>query len=993
MKKGILLVLILTIFIAICTFTACKDTSGDNVNDGGQHVHSLTTQVIPSTCTIQGRKTSTCECGYVFTEVLELDSENHQFGAWSVVTPSTCTTNGSQVRACTCGAQETGSLELNLNNHTFGEWITTPSTCITQGNKTRTCQCGGQETEELALDPNNHEFSEWITTPSTCITQGSKTRTCECGEEETEELALDPNNHEFSEWITTPSTCITQGSKIRTCECGEEETIELEINPNNHELPECGHLEESGGYDGSAVTIKFYHTMGAALRDVLDTYIAEFNELYPNITIEHEQVGSYNDLKDIVNSAISQGTQPNIAYCYPEHVAEYNQVDAVIPLDSFIYSEVVITREDGSTEILGLTDNQKNDFIQGFLDEGKQYGDGRTYTLPFSKTSDVLYYNKTFFEEYNLSVPTTWEEMEELCERIKLIDPDCIPLGYDSESDWFINMCAQYGSPFTSTEENNHYLFDNDTNKAFVKMLREWYQKGYVTTMGTDGMYSSTSLIDRTCYMSIALSSSASRYRWLPTGNSLEVGIVPIPQVDVNNPKVKPIGANLCILDSENTQEEIASWLFVKFLTTNVELQADFSMRSAYTPVIKSVKDNATYQEFLATANGSDNISSHIAALALLASLSQEQAYFALPAFVGCDVARTAVGELLVNCLTEDADDVDQLIDDAFKTAIKNCTKGTTEEEGPIDYVSQLKLDESTTTQKTTATVDSYVDGDTILFTVPISLINNEKAMKCRLIGVDAPESTGTIEDYGYAAARFTKTALQNAVSIIIESDNETWNYDSAETRYFVWVWYKTEAEGEYRNLNIELLQNGLANLVANETRYSEVATNAFNQAKAEKLNIHSGVADPEVGGDNDDNVEEPVLITITKTMEEMATELSWENGVKYNTFNLDEVVTVTSEGSNNTGKYYVDDKTYRLYQTANSTLTIAVAEGYEIVSVKITYNYSNAGTLLLDGEAVTSKTEITVNDASITFGVGSTSDATNGQAKIKAIEVIYVAL
>ena len=52
----------------------------------------------------------------------------------------------------------------------------------------------------------------------------------------------------------------------------------------NFNVPEAG-------YDGSAVEITFYHTMGQNLRDVLDAYIVEFNKLYPNITIVSEQVG------------------------------------------------------------------------------------------------------------------------------------------------------------------------------------------------------------------------------------------------------------------------------------------------------------------------------------------------------------------------------------------------------------------------------------------------------------------------------------------------------------------------------------------------------------------------------------------------------------------------------------------------------------------------------------------------------------------------------
>ena len=62
------------------------------------------------------------------------------------------------------------------------------------------------------------------------------------------------------------------------------------------------------------------------------------------------------------------------------------------------------------------------------------------YTLPMSKSTEALYYNKTFFEKNGLSVPTTWDEMEAVCARIKEIDPACVPLGYDSEANWFITM-------------------------------------------------------------------------------------------------------------------------------------------------------------------------------------------------------------------------------------------------------------------------------------------------------------------------------------------------------------------------------------------------------------------------------------------------------------------------------------------------------------------------------------------------------------------------
>ena len=236
----------------------------------------------------------------------------------------------------------------------------------------------------------------------------------------------------------------------------------------NFEIPE-------GGYDGSAVTITFYHTMGATdgKQDVLNYYIAEFNKLYPNITVVHEQVGGYDDVRDQIKTELTVGNQPNIAYCYPDHVALYNIANAVATLDGLIASDVKVTRADGTTEVLGLTDAQIANFIEGFYNEGKQFGDGLMYTMPMSKLTEVLYYNKTFFEEHNLTVPTTWDEMEALCAKILEIDPDCIPLGYDNESNWFINMCAQYGSDYTSAT-GEHFLFDNAANRDFVARFRQW---------------------------------------------------------------------------------------------------------------------------------------------------------------------------------------------------------------------------------------------------------------------------------------------------------------------------------------------------------------------------------------------------------------------------------------------------------------------------------------------------------------------------------------
>ncbi len=432
------------------------------------------------------------------------------------------------------------------------------------------------------------------------------------------------------------------------------------------------------------VKIVFYHTMGEGLRTVLDKHIVKFNELYPNITVEHKQVGGYNDVREQIKTEITVGDQPNIAYCYPDHVALYNVAQVVQTLDNLIASEVEITRKDGTVERLGLTPEQEANFIKGFYEEGRQFGDGKMYTLPFSKSTEVLYYNKDFFEANNLTVPTTWDEMEATCKRIIEIDPDCIPLGYDSEANWFITMCEQMKTPYTSAS-GEHFLFDNEQNRAFVKRFYEWKREGYVTTQELSGGYTSALFTmdpaeKGNCYMCIGSSAGASHQ--IPeikndedgtvSGYLFEVGIASIPQYNKEDPKVISQGPSVCIFKKQDPQEVLASWLFVKYLTTTLEFQADFGMESGYLPVLNNISDDAAYAAEMENANGFESL----ALLSTKVCLEQSKAYYTSPAFNGSSAARDEVGFLMQACMSinpAEVSDIDAKIKELFADAVAQC--------------------------------------------------------------------------------------------------------------------------------------------------------------------------------------------------------------------------------------------------------------------------------------------------------------------------------
>lgn len=174
-----------------------------------------------------------------------------------------------------------------------------------------------------------------------------------------------------------------------------------------------------------------------------------------------------------------------------------------------------------------------------------------------------------------------------------------------------------------------------------------------------------------------------------------------------------------------------------------------------------------------------------------------------------------------------------------------------------VDYVGNCKLDFTNNTKKQEVSVRLYVDGDTTHFdpvtdsaiaTNPSSdFAETQGYIKARYLAINTPECTGKIEEWGAAAAAFTRSKLESAQTIIVESDDDKWNIDSTGERYTLWVWYLPKGATEYRNLNLEILQEGLAiGSSAANNRYGTLATNAIAQAKELQLYVFSGKRDPD---------------------------------------------------------------------------------------------------------------------------------------------------
>ena len=425
-------------------------------------------------------------------------------------------------------------------------------------------------------------------------------------------------------------------------------------------------LEELRNTD---ITVTFWHTMGAENMATLDAMIANFNKIYPNITIEHDAQGGYDDIKEKISTAIPANNTPVMAYAYPDHVAEYIAAGASVKLNDYVADPVIgFGANDGIS-----TDRNDGieDYVAGFWAEGTSYDSkGSIYSVPYTKSTEVLFYNETFFIKNGLVDaagnpirPTKWENEEDptdltaminLCRKIKEINPKLTPLGYDSDDNLYITLSKQYGIPYTSL---NGEVGSIDFAKTLdgvnmVKKVKGWYDEGLMVTKGTlpNNQYTSTKFKNQEIVMSIGSTGGTSYNEPEKDGDGnvpFVPNVMPVPQNDANNPAIISQGPSITFFQNKNITklQKAAAWLFYKFIT-NTENTAAWSIKTGYEPVRLSAFQQTNYQTHLTR----DTLKSKVANL----TATITDWYFTSPAFKGSATARAEVGGIITTvCLTD----------------------------------------------------------------------------------------------------------------------------------------------------------------------------------------------------------------------------------------------------------------------------------------------------------------------------------------------------
>ncbi len=388
--------------------------------------------------------------------------------------------------------------------------------------------------------------------------------------------------------------------------------------------------------------------------------ISDFEEIYPNITVNLKLYTDYSRIYNDVITNISTNTTPNVCITYPDHIATYmTGSNTVVSLDELM-----------DDENYGLAGSEvkfdapkKDEIVPEFLNECMI--NGRYYALPFMRSTEALYVNKTYVEKLGYEIPEvfTWEKIWEISEAAMAKDEEgnflvngqkvMIPFIYKSTDNMMISMLKQLDAPY-SDEDGNILIFNDTTRDLLYEIAGHASSQAFSTFKISS--YPANFLNAGQCLFAIDSTAGAT---WMGSKAPLldipedqlvdfETVVLPIPQFDENNMKMISQGPSLCIFNKSDPQEVLASWLFAQYLISN-DVQIGYGKTEGYVPVTRKAQEDERYLEYLSLAGSDDKEHYSIKIDASRLLIDHVSDSFVTAVFNGSASLRDAAGSLIEN--------------------------------------------------------------------------------------------------------------------------------------------------------------------------------------------------------------------------------------------------------------------------------------------------------------------------------------------------------
>ena len=386
--------------------------------------------------------------------------------------------------------------------------------------------------------------------------------------------------------------------------------------------------------------------------------IADFEKLYPNISVKLKLYSDYGLIYNDVITNIATDTTPNVCITYPDHIATYlSGADTVVPLNDLLENEKYGL---GGSE-LKYDGPDQGELVPQFLSECAF--SGYYYAMPYMRSTEACYVNVDFLEKLGYELPEvlTWDFVWEVSEAAMEKNADgtfklngqntLIPFIYKSTDNMMITQLKQLNAGY-STSGGEIQLF-NDTTKELLMTAAEHAGTRAFSTFKISG-YPGNFLNAGQCIFAVDSTAGAT---WM--GNDapmmdihetnivdFEIAVTAIPQFDTEKPKMISQGPSICIFNKESSQEVLASWLFAQYMLTN-DVQIAYSQTEGYIPVTTKAQESEVYQDYMARIGEDDDLHYRVKLEAAQLLLDNLDNTFVTPVFNGSASLRNAAGQLV----------------------------------------------------------------------------------------------------------------------------------------------------------------------------------------------------------------------------------------------------------------------------------------------------------------------------------------------------------
>jgi multiple sugar transport system substrate-binding protein len=201
-----------------------------------------------------------------------------------------------------------------------------------------------------------------------------------------------------------------------------------------------------------------------------------------------------------------------------------------------------------------------------------------------------------------------------------------------------------------------------------MKKFKGYYDKHYFTTKGVIKQNVNYRSTKGAMLFSIG-STGGVKYQF-DDSTKFNVGVAPIPQADLTNPKLISQGPDFAFLNHNNEKRAEAIWKFFK-LFTSTKYNTAWALASGYSPVRYSVLETEDYGEYANWEVKEEHTLDRLTALNANYATSVGDYQFTSAVFKGSSEARIQVGTIFAACVNAGAN-LDAQINNIFKTAVDN---------------------------------------------------------------------------------------------------------------------------------------------------------------------------------------------------------------------------------------------------------------------------------------------------------------------------------